>query len=159
MWLSRVKYRIGAAFVCFELECTGWWSAWELPAYQISASNSNSVDLNLRQTPKTKMLSRVEIPKITAVPLFSWKIICGCLVFVLSFFVEFFLLLLNFFLLFLWNFVEFLWNLLFLLLGKIILIFFSTTKKWMLSRFDFRALYLELFFQDNPIFNPAQPHI
>ena len=70
LWLSRVKYRICAAFVWFELECTGWRSAWELPAHQISASNFNSFDLNLRQTPKTKMLSRVKIPKITAMTFF-----------------------------------------------------------------------------------------
>ena len=95
VWLSRVKYRICAAFVWFELEYTGWWSAWELPTHQISASNSNSVDLNLRQTPKTKTLSRVKIPKISAVTFFrkrsSVGVFCLCVVLFCILFLEFFL--------------------------------------------------------------------
>ena len=62
-WLSRVEYKDRAAFVWSGLVCTGWWSARELPARQISASNSNCFDLNLRPTPKTMMLSTVKIPE------------------------------------------------------------------------------------------------
>ena len=50
------------------------------------------------------------------------------------------------------------WNFSFLLWEKIISMFFSLTKKWILSRVDFKALYLELPPQDIHIFNPAQPH-
>ena len=144
MWLSRVKYRIRAAFVWFELECIGWWSTWELPAHQISASNSNSFDLNLRPTPKTEMLSRVKIPKITAVT-FSRKrssvgVLSLCRPFLFNFFV---------------------WNSFVFTLGKknYFQCFSPSRKSECWAGLTSKRFISSFFPQDSLIFNPAQPHV
>ena len=84
-------------------------SAWELPAHQISASNYNSFDLNLRPTPQTRMSSRVTIPKITTVSFFPVRdhlwVSCLCVVLFWYFFVCF--LYKSFSFLCVWNFFVF----------------------------------------------------
>ena len=155
MWLSRVKHRDRAAFVWFELECTGWWSAWELPAHQISASNSNSFDLNLRPTPKTRMLSRVKIPKITTVTFFRKRLFVGVLSLCRPF-----LILLLLFSSFMYIFIFLCLELFRFYFGKqIFQCFFPSPKSGCWAGLTSKRFISSSPPQDIHIFNPAQPHV
>ena len=145
-------------FVWFKLEYIGRWTAWELPAHQISASNSNSFDLNLRATPKTRMLSRVQIPKITTVTFFHKRSFVGVLSLCRPFLINFcygyicFVCAKGFTFLCLEFFRFYFW-------GKLFQCFSPSQKIGCWAGLTSKRFISSFFFQDIPIFNPAQPHL